>query len=197
MAGESQDKKAVLRAITDTIAACAEDIDMPSLTTYDVDYIFTMIRTKSVGETSELNITCSNCEHDNPVKVNLDDIQVKGELKDNRIALTDTISVKMKHPSYEYLMNNVAKNDDSPTEIMMHLLISCLDTVYDDEEMTKISDEPYEEVRNFVEALTSEQFTKITEYLEGIPTIELDIDFYCESCQHHNERKLKGIEDFF
>jgi hypothetical protein len=197
MASESQDKKAILRAITDTINACVEDIDVTSLTTYDVDYIFTMIRTKSVGETSELNISCAECAHDNAVKVNLDNIEVKGEIRSNVVPLTDTINITMKHPSYEYLMNNTIKDDASTTEIMMNLIATCLDTVQDDEEMTKISDEPIEEVKAFIDALTTEQFTKITDYLEGIPTIELDISFDCEECNHHNERKLKGLEDFF
>jgi len=197
LAGESQDKRAVLRAIMDTIESCAENVDMSSLTTYDVDYVFTMIRTKSVGETSKLNMYCAECEHENEVNVRLDDLEVVGEIQDNEIKLTDDISVKMKHPSYDYFLQNTITDDTPQTEVMMELLINCIDTVATDDEVVSIKDEPREEVKAFIDSLTASQFEKLTSYLEHMPSIRKKVDFYCEKCNHHNERELKGLDDFF
>ena len=44
IAYESQDRRTIIQAILDTIDACADEIDVKKLTTFDVDYIFTNIR---------------------------------------------------------------------------------------------------------------------------------------------------------
>ena len=63
LAYEAQDKKHILKAILDTIDACVDgSIEVNKLATYDIDYIFTQIRSKSVGETAEIQILCSECE---------------------------------------------------------------------------------------------------------------------------------------
>ena len=43
-----------MNAIIDTILVCIdEDVKRETLTTFDVEYMFTQIRSKSVGETSK------------------------------------------------------------------------------------------------------------------------------------------------
>ena len=197
LAGESQDKKSVLRAIMDTISSCVEDVNINELTTYDIDYMFTMIRTKSVGESSKLMMNCSNCDADNEVEVKLDDIKVEGTIQDNEIQLTDSIIIKMKHPSYDYFLQNTIADNTPETEVMMELLINCIDTVSTDNEIIAIRDEPRQEIQDFIDSLTTTQFEKLTGYLQNMPSIKLDIEFYCSECNHHNERQLKGLEDFF
>ena len=60
IAMESQDQEKILGAITDIIQACVmEDLDIKQLTTFDVEYLFTQIRSKSVGETSKIGMKCS------------------------------------------------------------------------------------------------------------------------------------------
>ena len=52
IAMESKDPKQIAHAIIDTIRSCVEDeFDTNKLTSYDVEYLFTQIRGKSVGET--------------------------------------------------------------------------------------------------------------------------------------------------
>src|SRR5210317_712407 len=70
MAMESQDMNAVLSAVVDTVAACVQDpIDKTKLAMFDVEYMFTQIRSKSVGETSKINVKCQHCEERNEVTV--------------------------------------------------------------------------------------------------------------------------------
>src|SRR5210317_1903295 len=75
IAMESQDQTQILNAIVDTIRACAQsDINVAKLTAFDIEYLFTKIRSKSVGEKATVAIKCSECEHSNKVDVNLDKI---------------------------------------------------------------------------------------------------------------------------
>ena len=70
MAVESQDLGASVKAVVDTIDACIEGgIDKKTLTTFDVEYLFTQIRTKSVGESAKFNLKCEKCEEDNEIKI--------------------------------------------------------------------------------------------------------------------------------
>ena len=49
---EAKDEKTAMRAMVDTVIACVYDTLNPkSLTTFDVEYLFSQIRAKSVGET--------------------------------------------------------------------------------------------------------------------------------------------------
>lgn len=204
LAYEAQDKKQILKAILDTIDACSltdegSDIEVNKLTTYDVDYIFTKIRAKSVGEKADLRVACSECEDPNDVSVDLDAIEIKNNNEDSIVKINDEISVKLRHPTYQYFMDKDAffKEDRSNTEILMDLIVSCLDSVMTEDEVIKISDEPIEEVTAFLDSLSANQFEKITNYVENMPSMETDISFVCTSCGTENNRKLKGLDDFF
>jgi hypothetical protein len=45
--------------------------------------------------------------------------------------------------------------------------------------------------------MNSEQFTKIREYVEGVPTMKHTMNWTCDSCNKDNERILSGIQAFF
>ena len=92
MAFESQDQKAALNAIVDTVRAC---VDTEKLKLYDVEYMFTKIRAKSVGENVKLIFTCSDCQTENTESVNIDNISVVGSDTENVIDINEDISVEM------------------------------------------------------------------------------------------------------
>ena len=55
LAMESQDSKMILNSILDTITACVEEqINFSILPVFDIEYIFLQIRSKSVGENSDV-----------------------------------------------------------------------------------------------------------------------------------------------
>ena len=76
VAFESKDSKQILNSMLDSISSCVPNIKLDSLATFDVDYMFTQVRSKSVGETSRILHACQNCNEENEVKVRLDQIKV-------------------------------------------------------------------------------------------------------------------------
>ena len=76
VAFESKDSKQILNSMLDSISSCVPNIKLDSLATFDVDYMFTQVRSKSVGETSTILHACQNCNEENEVKVRLDQIKV-------------------------------------------------------------------------------------------------------------------------
>ena len=76
MAQESGDQKSMIQAVGDLVNSCTfGKIDANNSPTFDIEYIFLKIRSKSVGETVELTVTCPDDEKTKvPVKLKLDDI---------------------------------------------------------------------------------------------------------------------------
>jgi hypothetical protein len=198
IAYETQDKTDMVRAITRTIHACIEEPIEETLTTFDVDYLFTQIRAKSVGEVVDLSIKCEECNMSNDVSIELDDIQMSKETQSDVIELTEDVSLKMRYPSYDdFLSNEKLLDTESMTESLMELIMVCLDSVLTEEERFSIKDESKEDVINFIDSMTSDQFERVTEFVQNMPAISKDIEFTCVSCKHENKRTLQGMDDFF
>ena len=200
IAYESQDRKQILSAMLDTIGVCiSEAIDVKKLSTFDVDYMFTMIRSKSVGETTDILIQCSDCDTQNEVKVKLDDIEVPVEKQEMLIPINDKMSVRMKYPNYDFFLNNDTLLDSTKTqsEIILSMIVGCLESIETEEERINLIDESEEEILGFLESLTTAQFDKISNFVLNIPAMEHDLSFKCVNCGKDNKRKLKGLEDFF
>lgn len=198
LAMESNDQKQVLSTVVDTIVSCIEEpIDRNMLTSFDVEYLFTQIRAKSVGETSTVGIKCSSCNHTNEVKIKLDTIKIDVPKVADKIELDPKVSLKMRWPSYNNIINSVDLESKSPTEQTFDMIIQCIDSVLTDDEVIKMSEVSKGEAMAFIESFSSEQFTKIRQYVEKMPRMKHNVKFDCRSCGHKNELTLQGMNDFF
>lgn len=199
LAYETQDKKNVIQAILDTVVACVvDDIDVYSLTTFDIDYMFTQIRGKSVGEKVELIINCTECDTPNDIDLNLEEIQIEVDEPSKTIELTDEISVKLVYPNYSKLLtNDKFFSSESTSEIIMEVIMACIDSIITEEESIRIKDEPRSEIEKFIESMNTNQFSQIAEFAQNLPAMEHTVQFNCINCGAENEKLLKGLDDFF
>ena len=196
---ESGDDKQILRSIIDTITSCILDkINVEKLATFDLEYIFTQIRSKSAGETTKLNLVCNKCEETTPTVVNLEEIEIDVDVKDKIITLNDKYTLVMRYPNYKgVLLNMGASDNDSVTNAVFEMIIMCLDELRTEEEIIKFDDENRESIDAFVGGLTNSQIESVMNFVEEIPKLEHDITFNCTHCNTVNEIKLQGLQDFF
>ena len=195
---ETQDRKGLLRAIVKTIHSCVEQPLENELSTFDVDYVFTNIRVKSVGESTKIVLPCSACSESNEVDVDLSDVKVEGDIKPTLIKVTKDVSVKMRFPTYQELVDNPNMLEGtSVTESLIELLIVCMDSIQTEEERFSVKDESREEIINFIESMSPDQFTKLADFVNNIPSVQKNIDYKCTSCGETSNRVLKGMDDFF
>ena len=201
LALESQDQRQVLNAILNCIDACVENVNTKKLATFDIEYIFTQIRSKSVGETTDVNLSCTACNEYTPVKINLDKIKLENEIdtKKKYIQLTSDIAVELKYPTYhEFLNSKSVQQDEVSVNMVYDMMASCIAAVIiNDEERIEVQGESSEEVESFINSLNNEQFEKIGKFVESIPKITMSVDYICESCKQENTKKLEGLSDFF
>ena len=195
---ESQDNKQILSSIVDTISSCIEEeIDLSTLTTFDVEYMFTRIRAKSVGETSKIIVKCSECEADNDYEVQLDQINVNVPDKIEKIQLNDQYTLKLKYPMYSHMTKVDLSEGASSAETLYYLTLGCLDSLQSEEENFSFKDETKKDTEDFLDSLTSDQFNEIMEFVNNVPSLTHDIEFTCTTCNKDNTYTLRGINDFF
>ena len=197
MAFESNDSSQAMNAIIDTILVCIdEDVKRETLTTFDVEYMFTQIRSKSVGETSKVNVKCEKCETLNAVTINLAEVELDTpESVNNEIQLTPEVSIELSYPSADSLIN--IDKEATNAEKILATIVASIDVIKTEEERVSTKDVTKQEVEEFVDGMTGEQFSNLAEYVKNIPTLKENVEFVCENCGHHNSRELVGFTDFF
>ena len=200
VAFESQDPKQILDSMLVSIESCVPGVKVNKLATFDIDYMFTQLRSKSVGETSTVLYACSECNEQNEVKINLQEVQMENkELKETIIQINDDISVEMKYPTYnDMIAGNIFSGEKvSATNMLMDSIKSCMHAVQTKDENILLAHESKEEIDTFINSLTNEQLEKMTEFVENLPTLVHDVDFECVKCKHLNKITLRGLQDFF
>lgn len=198
MAMESQDMNAVLNAVVDTIEACSQDpIEKDKLAMFDVEYMFTQIRSKSVGETSKIGVPCTECEARNEVEVDVSSIQIDVPKIDNMIQVTPEITLEMKWPSYHDIIALGITDQASLQSSGFGLIGKCISAIHTEEERIDTKDVSAQELEEFIDSMTSEQFKLISSYIEKMPKLQHDVHFDCSECGKSNDVTLQGMTDFF
>ena len=200
VAFESQDPKQILDTMLVSIESCVPGVKVDKLATFDVDYMFTQLRSKSVGETSTVLYACSECNEQNEVKINLQEVQMDNkEIKESLIEINEDISVQMKYPTYnDMIASNIFSSEKvSATNMLMDSIKSCMHAVQTKDENILLAHESKEEIDTFINSLTNEQLEKMTAFVENLPTLVHDVDFECIKCKHLNKITLRGLQDFF
>lgn len=197
LAMESQDQAQALAAIARVIEACVAD-KLPQLTTFDVEFLFIKIRAKSVGEKSNLVIKCKECNHENPVAYDLDQVEMAVPKFDPIIKLTPTISLKMRWPSYNTITTSKAVLDaSSPTQQAFAVVAKCIEAIQTESENILTKDSSDAELMEFLDSMTSDQYKKLIEFVSGMPKLVHEVSCTCEKCFTPNTVKLEGLADFF
>jgi hypothetical protein len=201
IAQESEDQTQIMNAIKDVISACTFDKINPNLlTSFDLEYIFLKLRARSVGETSNISLSCSSCKVANPVEINLDcvEIQQRQPNQESRILLTDSIGVNMKYMTVQDMGPLIASaSSRSQTELTTDTIIACIDSIFDADKIYPKESSTTEELVQFLNSLNRAQMKKIEDYIANMPELSHPVKFTCCSCKHPNEIVIKGMSSFF
>lgn len=200
IAAEAQDPKLAMSAILDTLMNCIQDnINPDTLTTFDVEYMFTQVRSKSVGETVNMQLACSECKTANDISISLDKLAVKVPNNwNNPVKLNDEITIEFKYPSYIDVCNmDIEDLENNQVESTFGIAAKCIHAVSHNDERTLAEDCTSEDLQEFVNSMSAKQFSLITEFINKMPKLKHDIKFDCISCKEKNNHTLEGINSFF
>lgn len=197
MALESQDEKQMIESIKDLISSCTDGVlRVNKLSMFDLEYIFTKIRTKSVGESTKVKVPCSKCEQLTEVDIDLEVGLKVSKGRDKKIELTDDTGLIMKYPSIDDY-TDVVNSDASEIDKIFKLIVRSIDTIYSGDEVFEARTHSEKELISFIESLNSAQFIIVKDFFDNMPQASIDVDYKCESCGHENSMELKGMSNFF
>lgn len=206
MAMESNDDNATLLAIKQIVNNCCIDkIDVDSLPILDLEYIFLQLRARSIGEIIELQYRCNNDIADGEetkkcnsiVKLEFNALEIEPTVDENhnkKIQLTPNLGVVMKYPDFKIMTKMEGLTE---TEMLSKMITGCIDYVYDNEQIYYAKDTKEEELIDFVDSLTREQFAKVQDFFDTIPKIKKTLNFKCGKCGYQEDVVLEGIQGFF
>ena len=202
LALESEDIKDITTAIKNVIKACIKTrgIKVENLPTFDIEYLFLNIRGKSVGEDIEVNLICPDDNKTQvPVTINIDDVQIqrtKGHT--NKIKLDPTLMMEMKYPSLaEFIKNNFDFSEGNVMDQSFDLIASCIDKIYNEEEVWATADCTKKEISTFLESMNTTQFKEIEKFFETMPKLSHKVKITNPNTNVESEVVMEGLSSFF
>jgi len=202
MALETEDAKQITSSVIEILNSCilTKGIDITKLATFDIEYLFLNVRSKSVGETVEVNITCpDDNETTVSMSIDIDSIKIKKDKNHkNSIKLDDALSLKLKYPSMEqFIENNFELNEGSEVTNTLDMITSCIDMIYNEEESWNASESTKKELEDFVDQLNTKQFKMIEEFFTTMPKLTHTIKVKNPKTKVESTIVLEGLAAFF
>ena len=196
---ESGESKQIVSAIKDIVHTCTfGSVNVEHLPTFDLEYIFLQIRSKSVGEVAKIKVLCPDDKKTHVVtEVDLSKVEVQVDDKhDNKIKINDNISLLMKYPT----INAVDPTADAKalkTEKLFDIIANTIHEIYEGEKTHSVKDYSKEELMKFIESLDSKSFLKLQEFYATMPKLAHEIEVTNPNTKVKSKIVLSGLSDFF
>lgn len=200
LALESEDQDEITNAIIQIINNCVQTkINIDELSTFDVEYLFLNIRSKSVGEMLEFAITCpDDNETQVEVEINIDEIKVVKEKDHNdTIDLENGYFIKMKYPTMKYIMNKKTDSGKSIIDSTFEYAVECIEQIYNDEEVWESANSTHKELSEFVENLNTKQYQKLQNFFNTMPKLKHSVNITNPKTGVKSEVTIEGLANFF
>jgi len=202
LALETEDTKDISTAIKTVLKNCIQTrgVKVENLPTFDIEFLFLNIRGKSVGEEVEVNLIAPDDEETQvPVTISIDDIKIqKSEEHNSKVKLDDTLMMEMKYPSLDqFIKSNFDFTEEVSMDQSFDLIASCIDKIYNEEEVWSTSDCTKKEVKEFLEQMNSMQFKEIEKFFETMPKLSHSVTFTNPKTKVESTVVLEGLSSFF
>ncbi len=202
LALETEDTKDISNAIKTVLKNCIQTrgVKVENLPTFDIEYLFLNIRGKSVGEEVEVNLIAPDDEVTQvPVTIHIDDIKIqKSEEHNSKVKLDDTLMMEMKYPSLDqFIKSNFDFTEEVSMDQSFDLIASCIDKIYNEEEVWSTADCTKKEVKDFLEQMNSMQFKEIEKFFETMPKLSHSVTFTNPKTKVESTVVLEGLSSFF
>ena len=201
---ESKDTTLITNAIKQVISNCVitKGIKVDELPIFDIEYLFLNIRSKAIGESIELIVTCGDDGVTQvPVTIYVDEIKIhRLENHTDVISIENGYSIKMKYPSLDQFIGNnfdISSKSSETLERSFKLISTCIDMVYNEEDCWTASDCTEKELTDWIEKLSPKDYKKIEAFFKTMPKLKHTIIVKNPETGIDNPVVLEGLSDFF
>jgi len=197
MAQESEDETQLSNTVATIINSCTnEKVNAEESPLFDIEYVFLQLRSKSVGETADIKVTCPD---DNKtqvdIKVKLDEVSVHmTDDHTNIIEITDSIKMIMKYPVLSDMKTLGKKTTEM--ENIFSLLHNCIHEIHDGDTIHNRVDMVNKDIDDFVDNLNTNQFEGLMNFFKTMPKLRHPITVVNPKTKKKSEIILEGLESF-
>ena len=201
IAMETGQNKEMINALKDVVGACTFDVlNVDRLPIFDIEYLFLQIRAKSVSEITKFRAICPD-DGKTYVETEVDLTKVEVQVDDehtNRIIL-DTqrnLGLVLKYPTLKNY--DVGRGlDNIEIDKVFNILIDCVDHIFEGDKIYPAKDTSKQELKEFIEGLPQDAFTKIKSFFDTMPKLKHEIEVTNPNTNVTSKIVLTGIADFF
>ena len=199
LAAESQDQDEIVNAIVNVLNSCItspSDLRIEDLALFDIEYLFLKARAKSIGEKIEVSVTDPNDETFETLhSIYVDRIGVeKNEDHTDIINVVEGTSIKMKYPDISFFADGIQLNSITDS---IKTICRCIESIVIDDEVYNTGDMSANELEDWIEDLTSDQFKKINNFFETMPKLSHTVTIKNTNTNKDFKVTLEGLADFF
>ena len=101
----------------------------------------------------------------------------------------------MKYPTFNSV--DILGLDTDNMDEILNVIISCIEYIYDEDQIYYAKDTPKKELVEFVENMKQSDLEKISKFFDTLPKIKKEIDFDCKKCGYSEKIMLEGVQSFF
>lgn len=191
--GSSSD---VIQSIKQVINNCILDpIDVDLLTTFDLEYLFIKLRSKSVNNMIDIFYKDVDDGENYKVQIDLEKVEI---LKDpdhsNKIDIGNGLGIILRYPKADM----VDRVGDVTNEVEMYFEVVkyCIEKIFDDDNVYNVDDYTPEDLTEFVTTLDVNTFKKVQRFIETMPRIYYETS-YTDKSGVEKKVILQTLNDFF
>ena len=199
---ESQKQKEIVQALKEIVSLCTfGQLSVNELPTFDLEYVFLQIRSKSVGEIAKLKVLCPDDKKtyvDVEVDLSTVEVQVDDEHQ-NKIMVDEDkkIGVLMKYPTINSVDPTKDYSKGADTSTLFKVISDGIYQIFEGETVHMAKDYTSDELNKFIESLDSKSFKKIQKFYETMPKLMHEIDVVNPKTKVTSKITLSGLSDFF
>ena len=201
IAMETGQNKEMINALKDVVGACTFDVlNVDRLPIFDIEYIFLQIRAKSVSEITKFRAICPD-DGKTYVETEVDLTKVEVQVDDehtNRIILDSerNLGLILRYPTLKNY--DIGRGlDNIEIDKVFNILIDCIDHIFEGDKIYPAKDTSKQELKEFIEGLPQDAFTKIKSFFDTMPKLKHEIEVTNPNTNVTSKIVLTGIADFF
>jgi rubrerythrin len=103
--------------------------------------------------------------------------------------------MKLKYP--EFSLVDKLNNKESAVDIIFEIIAESVEYIHDGEQYYYAHETPREELLQFIESLNQDQFAKLEEFFNNLPTMNRKMQLKCPKCGFDHSIEMEGLESFF
>lgn len=196
VAQESNDATQELMAIKQVVNNCLIDEQAEQLAMFDLEYIMLILRSKSVDNMIEFQVT--DPETDKIVELKLDIENVTLTTPDNaqtEVKVNDEYTLYLKYPTIDEYAKILVMDNEDPL-INYVLMVACMEKIASEDEVSHFKDYSEEDIADFVDNLSADVIKGIQDFFENIPRLRHEMH-YTNADGNDKTFVVEGMRSFF